>query len=68
MPELRCSSRIHGVLTADGHLEVKCRSSKCGARRGVVVMHYFDLSNMELVETKKFKDPVLKFNTQQEEG
>lgn len=55
--ELRCENKIlHGMLE-DGILEVKCRSSRCGARRGVVVIHHFSVTSGDLLETKVFKDP-----------
>lgn len=54
--EFRCDHLMHGVLGADGRFEVKCRSNKCGARSGVVVLHYFDVSTGRLLETKKFRD------------
>ena len=53
---LRCSSRIHAVLV-DGHFEIKCSSKRCGATRGVVVLHYFDPFTGDLVRTRKFQDP-----------
>lgn len=54
--ELRCRSKLHGVLDK-GLVEVKCRSKWCGAGPGRVVLHRFDTSTGELVETKQFKDP-----------
>ena len=55
--ELRCPSRIIGIVTEAGLLEVKCNARHCGAGNGVVVMHYFSLENGELKETRKFRDP-----------
>lgn len=55
--DLRCDNKIlHGILEG-GSLEVKCRSSRCGARKGVVVIHCFDVESGALLETKVFKDP-----------
>lgn len=59
--ELRCPSRILAVIIErpdeeSDLLEVKCSSSFCGAGRGAVVFHYFDLETSELVDTKKYKD------------
>lgn len=65
--ELRCTSRLHGILTEEGLLEIKCRSSKCGARKGVVVMHYFDPETWELKDTRHFQDPITKFESNQED-
>jgi hypothetical protein len=59
--ELRCDKRLHGVLTDDGVLEVSCRSSLCGHRDGVVVIHKFDAATGEFLGTSKFRDaPILK--------
>lgn len=59
--ELRCPSRIQGIITSSGLLEIKCRSKACGARRGVVVLHYFNLLGGELtpVKTTVLNDPVV---------
>jgi hypothetical protein len=57
--ELRCPSKKHGELSASV-VEIKCSSRFCGAGQGVVVIHRFDASTAELVETLKFKDPVRK--------
>jgi len=38
-------------------LEVKCRSGRCGAKRGVVVLHRFDIRTSKLVDTLRFRDP-----------
>lgn len=55
--EFRCPSRIVGIITEAGLLEVKCSSKRCGAGNGVVVMHYFSTETGELKETRKFRDP-----------
>ncbi|QGJ90061.1 hypothetical protein HWC80_gp020 [Mycobacterium phage Indlulamithi] len=40
-------------------LEVRCKDKWCAERgTGVVVLHYFDLESGQLVETKKYRDPV----------
>jgi hypothetical protein len=54
---IRCEGRIHGEITDEGVIEVKCRSERCGARAGVVVLHRFDQETGELIETKRFSDP-----------
>lgn len=57
--ELRCGGTMHGKLDiVDGKLEVKCGRRSCGAKRGVVVLHTFDLSTGEMVGTRRFADPV----------
>lgn len=67
--ELRCPSRIQGIITSSGLLEIKCRSKACGAKRGVVVLHYFDLSSGELVpvDTKILTDPLALYEDQQKQ-
>jgi hypothetical protein len=57
--ELRCGGNMHGKLDiVNGKLEVKCRRRGCGAKRGVVVLHTFELSTGKMVGTRKFADPV----------
>ncbi len=59
MTELRCGGTMHGKLDiVDDKLEVKCGRRSCGARRGVVVLHTFDLTTGNLVGTRRFADPV----------
>lgn len=57
--ELRCTARIlHGIVNgASGSIEVTCKSKRCGKRPGVVVLHTFNMSTGELVNTKLFKEP-----------
>jgi hypothetical protein len=58
--EARCGNGIlfFRVVTADGQslVEVKCRSARCGAEAGVVVLHRFRLDGT-LHGTQQFKDP-----------
>lgn len=56
MKEGRCVSRRHFEIVGET-LEVKCSSRWCGKVPGVVVIHVFDPSTGELLETKKFRDP-----------
>ena len=57
--ELRCGGTMHGILSEDHkHLEVKCKTRKCGAWPGVVVIHTFDLSTGKLVKTERYSDPL----------
>jgi hypothetical protein len=58
--ELRCEHRILFGYLEDGVLEVKCRSERCGARPGVVVIHRFSTETGDLLETLRFRDPALK--------
>lgn len=56
--ELRCDSSIlHGIMVAEGVLELPCRSRWCGKRPGVVVLHRFNIQTGELVETLRFSEP-----------
>lgn len=55
--ELRCGARIHGILREDGLFEVKCSAGTCGAKQGVAVFHYFDITTGDLVETKMYRTP-----------
>ena len=56
--ELRCQHKMHGVVIQPGDavVEIKCYSKFCGHRPGVIVLHRFDCTTGELVETKKYKD------------
>lgn len=57
--ELRCPHTMHGIIdTLRGIIEVKCRSSFCGSRSGIVVLHQFDLDTGVLLQTEKFRDPM----------
>lgn len=57
--ELRCGNTMHGKLdVVDGQLEVKCGRRSCGAKRGVVVLHTFNLATGKLVRTDRFADPI----------
>lgn len=53
---LRCPSKKHAEVISDHVIEVKCSSRFCGAGRGVVVLHRFDLTTGETTTTK-FSDP-----------
>ena len=57
--ELRCPSKKHGEIV-DSLVETKCSSRFCGAAAGVVVIHRFDATTGELVDTRRFKDPTRK--------
>lgn len=55
MRELRCAAKKHANVIGDNIVEIKCNSRFCGAKRGVIVLHSFDLRTDELLDTKKFK-------------
>jgi hypothetical protein len=58
--ELRCDNGIKfGELVLEsGVLEVKCRSSRCGAGRGIIVIHAFDTGTGKLIGTEIFREPI----------
>lgn len=56
MFELRCGGTMHGRME-DNLLEVKCSRRSCGVRPGVVVLHTFDITTGQLVDTKQFASP-----------
>lgn len=55
--DLRCDSKKHAVLFPGEYLEVKCDSRFCGAQRGMVVLHRFDLQTGAMIATIQFKNP-----------
>lgn len=57
--QLRCPNQIlFGELDhEDGVLEVKCRSKRCGAAPGKVILHRFSTHTGNFLETKVFRDP-----------
>jgi hypothetical protein len=57
MHELRCGGTMHAKLLEDNLLEVKCGRRSCGARRGVVILHTFDLTTGQMTGTAKFAEP-----------
>lgn len=53
--ELRCPNGIKfGELTEE-FVEVKCRSKRCGAKPGVIVLHRFSHQGI-LLKTLRFRD------------
>lgn len=54
--ELRCRTKLHGILTSPAVLEIKCNSRYCGAIPGRLVFHRFDIESGELIETLWIKD------------
>lgn len=59
MKDVRCDSGILFGMLDDNTLvlETKCKSNRCGAGPGVVVIHRFDCKTGELLGTQRFKDP-----------
>jgi hypothetical protein len=62
--DLRCESKKHAEIFEEpmhkGLLEVKCDSRFCGAGPGRVVLHRFDLETGFLVNTRRFKTPTVR--------
>lgn len=61
MRELRCEgNKLHGMVEEDpkpaGIVEFRCDSKFCGKRAGVVVLHRFDLSTLEIF-TRRYLEP-----------
>ncbi len=57
MIELRCDMRIlFGIIDGEA-IEVKCKSHRCGAGDGVVVLHRFSLETGELIGTNRYRNP-----------
>lgn len=59
MMDIRCSNKLHARMVEDGSgvIEVACDSRWCGKKSGVVVLHRFDLTTGQLLETLKFRSP-----------
>lgn len=56
MKNLTCASgRLLGIIE-EHFVEIACRSTKCGKRPGVVVIHRFDMSTGECVSTKRYQE------------
>lgn len=62
MLELRCENILHGIVLEPGLIEVKCRSSHCGAGVGVMVVHRLQISDdwsSFTFTTRKFRNPIV---------
>jgi hypothetical protein len=55
--DLRCEGTLHGRLTDDQWLEVKCDRRKCGHRKGVIVLHTINIRTGEVISTKRYAEP-----------
>lgn len=56
--DLRCPNGIKFAVLTDEYVEFKCRSTRCGAEAGVVVLHRFSLRTGDLIKTLRFREPV----------
>jgi hypothetical protein len=61
MIEVRCDNEIKfgELYPEDGVLEVKCKSKRCGAGPGIVVVHGFDVETGKLLGTELFREPAV---------
>ena len=55
--DLRCDNTLHGRLTDNRWLEVKCKRRACGFVKGTVVLHTIDITTGEVVCTQRFAEP-----------
>jgi hypothetical protein len=55
--DLRCGNTLHGRLTDERWLEVKCKRRACGYVKGSIILHTIDITTGKLVSTKKFAEP-----------
>lgn len=55
--DLRCGNTLHGRLTDNRWLEVKCKRRACGYVKGTVVLHTIDITTGEVTKTEVFSDP-----------
>lgn len=55
--DLRCEGTLYGRLTDNRWLEVKCKRSQCGYRKGKVILHTIDVTTGQVVSTRKFAEP-----------
>jgi hypothetical protein len=56
--DLRCDNSILFGRISEGVLETKCKSSRCGAGPGTVVIHRFSLVTGRMIGTNRYKDPI----------
>ncbi len=53
--EVRCPSKMHGILVEPDTWEVRCKSDFCQAGPEVVVFHRFNTKTGQLIETLRFR-------------
>lgn len=63
--DLRCDTTLHGRLTDNRWLEVKCNRRACGYVKGMVLIHTIDIITGEVVSTRRFAEPK---NQRKEQG
>lgn len=55
--DLRCGTTLHGRLTDERWLEVKCKRRACGYVKGTVVLHTIDITTGKVIQTEIYADP-----------
>lgn len=55
--DVRCGAKLHARLISSTTVEIKCDSRFCGAGKGIVVLHTFDLHTGDMIGTRRFKAP-----------
>ncbi len=55
--DLRCGTTLHGRLTDERWLEVKCKRRACGYAKGTIILHTIDITTGKVVSTKQFAEP-----------
>lgn len=55
--DLRCGTTLHGRLTDNRWLEVKCNRRACGYSKGKVILHTIDITTGKVVNTRRFAEP-----------
>jgi hypothetical protein len=57
---LRCNGTLHGHVTDNRWLEVKCKRRICGWRKGTILLHTIDLQTGKVVSSRQFREPGMK--------
>lgn len=55
--DLRCGTTLHGRLTDNRWLEVKCNRRACGYVKGMILLHTIDITTGEVTKTRRFAEP-----------
>lgn len=55
--DLRCDNTLHGRLTDNRWLEVKCNRRSCGYVKGMILLHTIDITTGKVTNTRRFAEP-----------
>lgn len=58
--DLKCKGTLHGRLTDNRWLEVKCKRRACGYVKGIVILHTIDITTGEVTKTRSYAEPTMK--------